>query len=128
MRLGVLVLQSRGTAGAPALNRFGARCEFKLSSLSRSPFCQRACAPSSHRHANSPRLSPPNPPPPNPRSKCKEVKCKGIGFKDGYGAWLDRAGVCYDQSASVIVMVTDTCPCHYPGNYHSNKRWCCGDM
>lgn len=17
---------------------------------------------------------------------------------------------------------------HYPGNYHSNKRWCCGDM
>lgn len=25
-------------------------------------------------------------------------------------------------------MVTDTCPCHYPNNYASNKRWCCGDM
>ena len=20
------------------------------------------------------------------------------------------------------------CPCYYPGNYASNKRWCCGDM
>jgi hypothetical protein len=28
----------------------------------------------------------------------------------------------------VVVKVTDTCPCHYPGNYRSNKRWCCGDM
>ncbi|KAI8474618.1 MAG: RlpA-like double-psi beta-barrel-protein domain-containing protein-containing protein [Monoraphidium minutum] len=60
--------------------------------------------------------------------KCKEVKCKPIGFKDGYGAWLDRSSVCYDPSASVVVMITDTCPCQYPGNYASNKRWCCGDM
>lgn len=25
-------------------------------------------------------------------------------------------------------MITDTCPCVYPDNYASNKRWCCGDM
>lgn len=60
--------------------------------------------------------------------KCKEVKCKPTNFNDGYGAWLDRANVCYDTEASVVVMITDTCPCHYPGNYASNKRWCCGDM
>lgn len=24
--------------------------------------------------------------------------------------------------------ITDTCPCIYPNNYFSNKRWCCGDM
>jgi hypothetical protein len=55
-------------------------------------------------------------------SKCKEVRCKNQNFKDGYGQWLDRSSVCYDESASVVVMVTDTCPCHYPNNYHSNKR------
>lgn len=59
--------------------------------------------------------------------KCKEVKCKPMGFKDGYGAWLDRYD-CYNNYASVVVMVTDTCPCYYPSNYASNKRWCCGDM
>ena len=51
-----------------------------------------------------------------------------MGFKDGYGAWLDRSNVCFDEQASVVVMITDTCPCHYPGNAYSNKRWCCGDM
>jgi hypothetical protein len=60
--------------------------------------------------------------------KCKEVRCKPMGFNDGYGAWLDRTNVCYDTSASVVVMITDTCPCYYPGNAYSNKRWCCGDM
>lgn len=50
-----------------------------------------------------------------------------MGFKDGYGAWLDRYD-CYNDYASVVVMVTDTCPCYYPSNYNSNKRWCCGDM
>ncbi|KAF8055096.1 2-carboxy-D-arabinitol-1-phosphatase [Scenedesmus sp. PABB004] len=60
--------------------------------------------------------------------KCKEVKCKNFNFKDGYGQWLERSNVCWDESASVVVMVTDTCPCHYPNNYQSNKRWCCGDM
>jgi hypothetical protein len=28
----------------------------------------------------------------------------------------------------VIIKITDSCPCSYPGNYYSNKRWCCGDM
>jgi hypothetical protein len=57
-------------------------------------------------------------------SKCKEVRCKPLVFKDGYGAELDRKEVCYDPAASVVVMITDTCPCHYPGNAYSNKRWC----
>ena len=60
--------------------------------------------------------------------KCKEVRCKQAGFRDGYGEWLDRNNVCYDTSASVVVTVTDSCPCYYPGNSYSNKRWCCGDI
>ncbi|WIA16123.1 hypothetical protein OEZ85_012842 [Tetradesmus obliquus] len=60
--------------------------------------------------------------------KCKEVKCKPMGFADGYGQWLDRNNVCYNDYSSVVIMVTDTCPCVYPDNYASNKRWCCGDM
>ncbi|KAI8470465.1 MAG: RlpA-like double-psi beta-barrel-protein domain-containing protein-containing protein [Monoraphidium minutum] len=60
--------------------------------------------------------------------KCKEVRCKATNFKDGYGAVLERAGVCYDPTASTVVMIVDTCPCVYPGNMYSNKRWCCGDM
>ncbi|KAF8065858.1 EXPA32 [Scenedesmus sp. PABB004] len=59
---------------------------------------------------------------------CKEVRCKEMWFKDGYGQKLERETICYDPTASVIVTITDTCPCHYPGNYYSNKRWCCGDM
>ena len=39
----------------------------------------------------------------------------------------DRKSVCYDGAASVVVMVTDVCPCSYPENWYSNKRWCCGD-
>lgn len=58
--------------------------------------------------------------------KCKEVKCKKMSFKDGYGAALDRNGACFDDQASVVVTITDSCPCHYPGNQYSNKRWCCG--
>jgi hypothetical protein len=51
-----------------------------------------------------------------------------MGFADGYGQWLDRNNVCHNNYASTVVMVTDTCPCVYPNNYASNKRWCCGDM
>lgn len=51
-----------------------------------------------------------------------------MSFADGYGQWLDRKDACYDQRSSVVVMITDTCPCYYPNNYASNKRWCCGDM
>jgi hypothetical protein len=60
--------------------------------------------------------------------RCKEVRCTPMLFSDGYGEWLDRTNMCYDESASIVVMVTDTCPCTYPTNYSSNKRWCCGDM
>ncbi|KAI8469892.1 MAG: RlpA-like double-psi beta-barrel-protein domain-containing protein-containing protein [Monoraphidium minutum] len=64
----------------------------------------------------------------NSCGKCKEVRCKPSNFADGYGQWLERTNVCYNDYSSVVVMVTDTCPCHYPGNFHSNKRWCCNDM
>ncbi len=43
-----------------------------------------------------------------------------------YGANLDRHSSC-KTDAPVRVMITDTCPCHYPSNAYSNKRWCCGD-
>eukprot|EP00877_Chromochloris_zofingiensis_P010717 jgi/Chrzof1/589/Cz01g21130.t1 len=60
---------------------------------------------------------------------CYEVQCDPRGLNDGYGKYLDRSsGVCKDPSASVVVRVTDTCPCYYPDNYYSNKRWCCGDV
>jgi hypothetical protein len=35
-----------------------------------------------------------------------------MNFRDGYGQNLDRSSVCFDEGASVTVMVTDTCPCH----------------
>ncbi|KAI7842555.1 hypothetical protein COHA_003792 [Chlorella ohadii] len=60
--------------------------------------------------------------------RCYEIRCNPIKFKDGYGAELDRKSVCYDPSASVVIQIVDACPCSYPGNYYSNKRWCCGDM
>ena len=47
---------------------------------------------------------------------------------DGYGQFLDRKSSCYNDHASVVVMITDQCPCYYPSNAASNKRWCCGDM
>jgi hypothetical protein len=58
---------------------------------------------------------------------CYEIKCVHKSFKDGYGETINRDGVCRDTDASVVVRTTDTCPCQYPGNYASNKRWCCGD-
>ena len=57
---------------------------------------------------------------------CYEIQCSSKSMKDGYGVDLDRNGVCKD--GSVVVKITDTCPCSYPNNYYSNKRWCCGDM
>jgi hypothetical protein len=44
---------------------------------------------------------------------CYEVQCSNGNFRDGYGADLDRNGMC--RSGSVIVKITDTCPCNYPG-------------
>jgi hypothetical protein len=34
--------------------------------------------------------------------------------RDGYGQDLDRTGVCYDSSQSVVVMITDVCKCLGP--------------
>lgn len=58
---------------------------------------------------------------------CFEVRCNPSSFTDGYGEYLDRSGACYDPEASLVFRITDTCPCVYPTNAYSNKRWCCGD-
>lgn len=60
--------------------------------------------------------------------RCYEVKCDPSVFGDNYGNSIDRSTVCYDPDLVVKVTVSDTCPCDYPSNYYSNKRWCCGDM
>eukprot|EP01025_Chloroclados_australasicus_P069772 TRINITY_DN989_c3_g1_i2.p1 TRINITY_DN989_c3_g1~~TRINITY_DN989_c3_g1_i2.p1 ORF type:complete len:495 (+),score=65.81 TRINITY_DN989_c3_g1_i2:121-1605(+) len=60
--------------------------------------------------------------------RCYEVKCNPSFFTDNYGESLDRSYQCYDTEASVVVTITDTCPCNYPNNAYSNERWCCGDM
>ncbi|KAG2491251.1 hypothetical protein HYH03_010458 [Edaphochlamys debaryana] len=59
---------------------------------------------------------------------CYEVQCNPSTFTDGYGQQLDRNSACRDSGASLVFRVTDTCPCVYPSNAYSNKRWCCGDM
>lgn len=28
----------------------------------------------------------------------------------------------------MVIKIVDSCPCEYPDNQYSNKRWCCGDM
>lgn len=60
--------------------------------------------------------------------KCYEIACDPMDFRDGFGEHLHRSGVCRDPGASIIVTITDSCPCNKPENAHSNKRWCCGDM
>eukprot|EP01025_Chloroclados_australasicus_P058357 TRINITY_DN731_c0_g4_i1.p1 TRINITY_DN731_c0_g4~~TRINITY_DN731_c0_g4_i1.p1 ORF type:complete len:456 (+),score=31.35 TRINITY_DN731_c0_g4_i1:82-1368(+) len=60
--------------------------------------------------------------------RCYEVKCMPSVFKDNFGEQLDRSGICYDPEASLVVTITDTCPCNYASNWYSNQRWCCGDM
>eukprot|EP01023_Acetabularia_acetabulum_P001534 TRINITY_DN1059_c0_g1_i1.p1 TRINITY_DN1059_c0_g1~~TRINITY_DN1059_c0_g1_i1.p1 ORF type:complete len:412 (-),score=73.87 TRINITY_DN1059_c0_g1_i1:2013-3248(-) len=60
--------------------------------------------------------------------QCYEVKCNPSNFQDNYGETLWREGVCLDPEASVVVTVTDTCPCYFPTNMYSNERWCCNDM
>lgn len=60
--------------------------------------------------------------------RCYEVRCKPMVFKDNYGNTLDRRDACKDPSLVLEMTVTDTCPCHYPTNLYSNKRWCCMDM
>ena len=41
---------------------------------------------------------------------------------------MRRTSACKSEDASVVVTITDACPCVYPGNAYGNKRWCCGDM
>lgn len=59
---------------------------------------------------------------------CYEVKCEPMIFKDNYGNILDRKDACYENNKTVLVTITDTCPCNFQWNTYSNKRWCCGDM
>lgn len=59
---------------------------------------------------------------------CYEVACNPAGFTDNYGNNVDRHNACRDPSQSLVVRITDTCPCNYAENLYSNKRWCCGDM
>lgn len=56
-----------------------------------------------------------------------QIKCDPIVIYDAYGQSLDRTQACYDPSASLVIRITDACPCNYPNNPQSNKRWCCGD-
>ncbi|KAL6752293.1 RlpA-like double-psi beta-barrel-protein domain-containing protein-containing protein [Haematococcus lacustris] len=58
---------------------------------------------------------------------CIEVRCQNAVFKDGYGQTMDRNRACKDPSKSIYLTIADACPCNYPNNHHSNKRWCCGD-
>lgn len=57
---------------------------------------------------------------------CYEVLCvdgptRGESWSE-LGEWK---GCKKGGEVSVVVMVTDSCPCHHPN--FSNKRWCCGD-
>lgn len=54
--------------------------------------------------------------------RCYEVACRPGYVNDGYGHSMDRTHSCQGQK-SVIVMITDTCPCYYPSNAYSNTRW-----
>jgi hypothetical protein len=58
-------------------------------------------------------LLPACPPACPPPSSCYEVKCNSAWVQDNYGEKMDRTYTCYDTSQSMIVRVTDTCPCEY---------------
>ena len=62
---------------------------------------------------------------PNKCGACFEVKCRSAGVTDAYGQQLDRSKAC-TSGASVVVRITDLCPCKYSSNAYSNSRWCCG--
>jgi len=64
---------------------------------------------------------------PNPKcGQCYEVQCYDGPTRGGNGAALKEKG-CKDYNRIVKVEIIDSCPCDKPDNYHSNKRWCCGD-
>eukprot|EP01024_Parvocaulis_polyphysoides_P028153 TRINITY_DN25457_c0_g1_i2.p1 TRINITY_DN25457_c0_g1~~TRINITY_DN25457_c0_g1_i2.p1 ORF type:complete len:553 (+),score=83.98 TRINITY_DN25457_c0_g1_i2:120-1778(+) len=63
--------------------------------------------------------------------RCYEIKCRPSTFTDNYGNFLERTqlyNTCREPDASLVVTITDTCPCYYAENLYSNQRWCCGDM
>lgn len=60
--------------------------------------------------------------------RCLEVRCDPRWISDLYGGSFDRTTACSDPSQSIIVRITDDCPCTYPPNGYSNKRWCCNDV
>lgn len=51
-----------------------------------------------------------------------EPQCDPTWVSDAYGGKFDRTGVCNNPDESVVVQVTDSCPCYYPTNAYSNKR------
>ncbi|KAG2500001.1 hypothetical protein HYH03_002283 [Edaphochlamys debaryana] len=60
--------------------------------------------------------------------KCYEIRCRNADITDGYGETVSRTNACYDEQKSVVITIVDACPCRYPNNEYSNKRWCCGDQ
>lgn len=55
--------------------------------------------------------------------RCFEIKCRGFQAVSADGSInLNRYNACYDTNHSIIIKVTDTCPCD------GNANWCCGDM
>ncbi len=65
---------------------------------------------------------------PNSCGRCYQIKCSNEGFTDGYGEYHERSNICHDESKTLVVRAVDTCPCEYPSNEYSNKRWCCQDQ
>lgn len=59
--------------------------------------------------------------------QCYEVKCDPTFTTSYYNETFDRRDSCINPEASVVVRIVDVCPCTYPPNAWSNKRWCCGD-
>lgn len=64
----------------------------------------------------------------HPSPQCFEIRCKPSTFTDGYGETISRESACRNTDESVVVTVTDACPCHKESNIVGNKRWCCGDQ
>jgi hypothetical protein len=55
--------------------------------------------------------------------RCFEIKCRGIQAISADGSVnLNRMNACYDTNKTIVIKITDTCPCD------GNQKWCCGDM
>jgi hypothetical protein len=63
--------------------------------------------------------------------QCYEVMCVDGPTRGMPGSRFGAEAVsaCHDPGRkSVVVEVTDSCPCNYPANAASNSMWCCGDV